>query len=252
MHRWPIKQSFKFIMGRSNNYLYKHATAYLAYSDMTKRYLVSRGVDAKKIFVGTQAMSPSLMPKPTQKIKLNSKKLQLLYLGYFRPEKGVDILINAVGQLPVAKFDLHIVGDGPEMNALKRLASHNKNIYFHGYVPNRERANWLASVDIFVLPTYFDPWAHTVTESLYYGTPVIVTKSAAASTVIVQGRNGFTFNAGAVEELAEFLNGLNPDKVSSFKNYIRISNNIRLYDVASDSDNIARAIKQALNRASII
>jgi len=248
MHKWPIKNIYTSVTDRINQYLYDHAASFVAYSEMSKRYLIQHGAKDSKILVGTQAMAREQMPVPTKHLPLNHKKLQLLYLGYFRPEKGIDILIRATLKLPEAAVDLHILGDGPEGAALKELARSAKNIHFHDYANAQERANWYSSVDMFVLPTYFDPWAHVITESLYYGTPAILTSSAGASSIITDSKNGFVVPAGNVDALFAVLQKLldNPGVVKKMRQYI--ANEIkdaRYYDVSADADNFAKAIGMA-------
>lgn len=250
LHRWPIKNIFRLFTERTNQYLYDHASSFLAYSDMSKRYLVSHGVDPKNISVSTQAMAQELMPTPKRTISLNANKLQLLYVGYFRPEKGIDILIKAVLSLPASKVELHIVGDGPEKVALQELTGNAKNIKIHPYVQSVERANWLNSVDISVLPTYFDPWAHVITESLYYGTPVVVTSSAAASSIIRDGYNGFVVTAGDINQLRMILQALidNPAQLTKMKEFLNENKDMSLYDVSSNAKNFVDAYAEAIKR----
>jgi len=247
MHQWPIKHVYSFFIQHINRILYKNAASLLAYSEISKRYLIQNGADPKVIFVGTQAMSISLLPEASKSIKLDHKKLQLLYLGYLRPEKGTSTLVEAVLALPASKVQLHIVGDGPEKATLKKLAGSTSSVQFHSYATGKERANWYSSVDALVLPTFFDPWAHVVTESLYYGTPVIVSSSAGASAIIDNGKNGFVIKAGDKKGLIKVLDSLSVNKIVAMKKFIHDSDYARLYDVAADARNFNKAIEKALN-----
>ena len=246
LHRWPIKNLFIRATNYLNGNIYAGAASYLAYSSASKQFLIKRGVNPVNIVVGTQAMSPSLMLAAKEKVRLNTEKLQVLYLGYLRPEKGVKTLINAVLKLPASKVDLHIVGDGPEKNRLQEIVGSATNIKFHPYANTTKRAQWYTSVDVLVLPTFYDPWAHVVTESLYYGTPVIVTNSAAASIVIQQGKNGFVFEAGDIDDLADTLNTLTAQVIITMRKYICQADNSRLYSVDADAVNFMKAIDLAL------
>lgn len=247
-HRWPIRNIYEGLINTIHRYLYQHASNYLAYSDMSKQYLEAHGV-AGEIIVGTQAMDKSLMPAATEKKPLDSSKLQLLYLGYLRPEKGIDVLLRAVMKLPTDRVELHVVGDGPELPSLQALTKDHLNIIYHPYAHAQERANWYQSVDVMVLPTYFDPWAHVVTESLYYGTPVLTTSSAAASTIIVPKKNGIVVEAGSAEQLQAAIQTLidQPTLLANMKRYTATPNQ-RLYNVAADARNFGQAIEKATNQ----
>lgn len=236
LHIQPLKFIFKIFINSVNKFLYKHADSYLAYSEYSKKYLLEAGAIAdRNILVGTQAMSICLLPKPKNKLNLDSTKLHFLYLGYLRPEKGIHDLVKVFMRIK-GPAELHIVGDGPQKNELVKITRKSKNIIFYPYANEHERARWYSSVDYTILPTYFDPWAHTITESLYYRTPVIVSRSAAASVVIVNGKNGFTFFAGDLLMLEKIIN-----KIVSVKLRLRPPINPRLYDVEADAKNFINA-----------
>ncbi len=242
LHKWPIKNAFVFTMNSINRWLYKHSSSLLAYSDYSKDYLLQMGAEENKIKVGTQSMSTDLMPSPTAKKDLGDRK-HFLYLGYLRPEKGINDLVSVFLNLGNNKADLHIVGEGPEKENLVRLASKSKNIYFYSYANEQERANWYSSVDFTILPTYYDPWAHTVTESLYYRTPVIVSTSAAASILIKDNKNGFIFEAGNLEQLSIILKNINDNSIK-----FKTKRDYSLYDVEGDATNFKCAIDLNISR----
>lgn len=245
-HSRPIKSFFFAITKLGNSIIYRNARSFLAYSEYTRQFLISQNVENDRIVVGTQAMSPTLLPVSTKKRKL-PKKINVLYLGYLRPEKSVDLLVKAVLELPSSKIELHIVGDGPEIHNLKAIANNAKNINFYPYANGVEKANWYSSVDLCVLPTYYDPWAHVITESLYYNTPVLITTSAAVSEIIKQGVTGFVINAGDQNAITKILRKMinTPSSVVAMKENIRYADLSRLYDVHADAQNFVKAITMA-------
>jgi glycosyltransferase involved in cell wall biosynthesis len=244
MHSLPIKFIIKLFIKKCNHILYGHAKSFLAYSKLSEAYLRLEGVK-QNIIVGTQAMSTSLMPKPTKKYQ-NTPKIKLLYLGYLRPEKGVSVLLDAFMNAKNPDLELNIIGDGPEKKSLEAMAIGRDDIHFHPNVGNLDRANWYTLSDLMILPTYFDPWAHTVTESLYYGTPVLVTTSAGSSSIITPHNNGLLFNAGDVSSLKKILKGLTKEKIRSMKKFVEHDENHRIYDIYADRDNFTKAIKMAV------
>ena len=245
----PIRWLYFALVNVCIRLLYRGADSFLAYSDASKRHMVAKGADARKIVVGTQAMPTVTLTKSTTK-RRKSSTLRLLYLGYLRPEKGVDVLVSAVKNLPEAKIELNIIGDGPEKQRLKDLSAGSKNIHFHPYAEGLEKANWFAASDAFVLPTFYDPWAHVVAESLYYETPVIITDSAAASMVITDYQNGVVVKAGDAKGLQAVFQKLidHPNLVQQMQKGAA-KQNPRLYDVNADAENFVKAIRIAQNEA---
>jgi|GEM_PF-1548589 len=243
-HKQPFKALFERLTKTLNQWLYKYASSYLAYSVKSQEYLTANGVNGDSIIVGTQAMSKTLLPTPKKKLDLKKNKINLLYLGYLRPEKGLNFFLEVFASLEDAdRYELHIVGDGPEKNALERDSS--RNVHFYPYAHADQRAEWFRSADLMILPTFYDPWAHVVTESLHYGTPVLTTSSAAASTVITDGSDGFVFRAGDKHSLLDILRMLDKKKVVAMKAFIARKSYSRLYDVDADAENFARAIELA-------
>ena len=78
--------------------------------------------------------------------------------------------------------------------------------------------------DIFVLPTYDDPWGLVINEALACGLPVITTTSAGAYLDLIQvGMTGFLYDAGDVAKLKELLLRVRKcDSWSFYENAIKI------------------------------
>ncbi len=80
------------------------------------------------------------------------------FLGRLVPEKGVDLLLRAAGQLKHSgySFRLKIIGDGPERTALERIAEESElgdSVEFLGYRRVHELAESLADVSVSVIPS---------------------------------------------------------------------------------------------------
>jgi glycosyltransferase involved in cell wall biosynthesis len=97
----------------------------------------------------------------------------LLFLGRLAFEKQVDLLIKAFAQLKQKqeKCSLLIVGDGPDevVNFLKRLAQPIPHIHFTGFMQGEEKANLLASCDVFCSPSPYETLGRTVVEAMASG-----------------------------------------------------------------------------------
>jgi glycosyltransferase involved in cell wall biosynthesis len=188
--------------------LYKSADACIAYSKRAETYLMERGVAKGDIFFGDQSY-----PNFQETIKNNNQDTRLygekskkiiLYLGYLRYEKGVDILIHAFQKLGRNDTILIIAVDGPELKPLKDQSHDEDSINFTGYVDEDTKSRLYSDADIFVLPTFHDPWGLTVNEAMSYGLPIIVSSAAACSDHLIQG-NGIIVEPGSINELAQSL-----------------------------------------------
>jgi len=145
----------------------------------------------------------------------NNKKV-LLYVGRLLDWKNVDTLINAVSLIKNHKeYILFIVGDGPERMNLEKLSQDLKiNTYFIGNIsdPYKIYKHYIMA-DLFIFPTSGEAWGLVVNEALAAGLPVVCAKSAGCSLdLVIDDRNGYTFNYDNPNELGEKINKVFSDK----------------------------------------
>lgn len=145
-----------------------------------------------------------------------SKTRNFIYVGRLSPEKNLKLLIQAFNELkkknPKAeKWGLIVVGDGPQKEELKTLASDLKvdGIVFTGSTSWDEVPKIMAVCDVFVLPSISEPWGLVVNEAMACGLPVVVSKRAGAYWDLVRdGENGFGFDPERKDELVRILDRL--------------------------------------------
>lgn len=137
--------------------------------------------------------------KGNRKLKEGETKrpLKYIYVGRLVDVKNVGMLIDAFNR---NGKPLTIVGDGVLAEELKRMA--NPNIVFSGFVENESLGRVYQEHDVFILPSYYEPWGLVVEEALYWGLPVIVSNRVGSSIDMVRDLNtGVIFNSGEVEDL---------------------------------------------------
>lgn len=124
---------------------------------------------------------------------------QFLFAGRFAQEKGLDLLLEAWNKIEDKKdWKLTLVGNGP----LKKELSAQDNIILHDFVQPEHFQELVAQSGCFVLPSRMEPWALVLHEFSAAGMPIICSNACgAATTFVVSGYNGFTFQSGSVEGL---------------------------------------------------
>lgn len=95
-------------------------------------------------------------------------------IGRLDPQKGFDILIPAFRAAAVQGLSLEIFGDGPERQALEKLAEMDPAITFHGHVNNPVAA--MESVDIIAMPSRREPYGLVAIETLAAGRTLLVSR----------------------------------------------------------------------------
>ncbi len=201
---WFHRFSFPFV-----KFIYKHADAIGVYGTHVKKYLLSMGIDEKKIFIFQKAADNSLYNKMVSseqvlslKHKLNvADRKVILYVGQMEEVKGLNYLIDAYSKLNQNNTTLLLIGRGSQRERLGHLAaSHglNGNVLFLDRVENDNLYSYYAIADVFVLPsittrTSKETWGMVVNEAMNQGCPIVATDAvgAAAGGLVRNGINGF-------------------------------------------------------------
>lgn len=115
---------------------------------------------------------------------------RLLAMGRLHRNKGFDTLLHALQELPQGAH-LSLAGEGPERQALQRLATQlgvTDRVSFLGW--RQDRGALLAGCDIFLCPSRHEPLGNVVLEAFSAGRPVIAAASQGPKEVIRNGETG--------------------------------------------------------------
>lgn len=139
--------------------------------------------------------------------RLGLNRLTVLTVGRLEPDKGIDVLIEAMGDLPA---DLIVVGEGSQEETLRRHAG--VNVRFVGRIERDDLVDWYAAADLFALASRSDQWGMVLNEAALAGLPLVATESVgAAHDLIEPGRNGTIVPTDSSAELARALGDLLSD-----------------------------------------
>jgi glycosyltransferase involved in cell wall biosynthesis len=129
-------------------------------------------------------------------------------LGRLDRQKGYDVLLDALPTLP-AGTAVVVVGDGPERSALEQQADRlGVSDRFH-LVGRKENArDYLASFDLFVLPSRFEGLPLVLIDAMLAELAVVATDVGSTSEAVQDGRTGLLVPAEDAEELGRALNSL--------------------------------------------
>lgn len=152
---------------------------------------------------------------PNSERKFNDlKRPAFIFVGSIVPRKGVKCLVEACRCLKeegITDYNVLIVGDGLQRDELKKLSKTyalDEQIIWVGRVDYADIGTFFHHSDIFVLPTLEDTWGMVVLEAMLMGKPVLCSKGAGASELILDGQNGYCFDVDVPEQLAEVMKRL--------------------------------------------
>jgi glycosyltransferase involved in cell wall biosynthesis len=136
-----------------------------------------------------------------------SEPFTILYVGQFRPWKGVPLLMEATSEVHGAR--LVIAGSGPEEARYRALAERlGLEVAFHIGADDEVLRRLYRRAHVIVVPSTsgLEAFGLALLEGMSAGCVPIASNLPGVREVI--GRVGFTFQAGAVEELAYHLRKL--------------------------------------------
>ena len=80
---------------------------------------------------------------------------------------------------------------------------------FAGFKNQSELPPYYTCLDMFVLPSRFDPWGLVLNEAMLFGVPVVASTGVGAGLDLIQdGKNGYVFEVGDVDALTGALRSL--------------------------------------------
>ena len=125
----------------------------------------------------------------------------LLALGRLHAKKAFDVLLKAMPAVPGAW--LWIAGEGELRGELERLAAElgvAERVRFLGWRYDREAL--LATADLCVFPSRYEPFGTVTVEAWAAGTPLVAAASAGPAGVIRDGEDALLVPVDDVEALA--------------------------------------------------
>ncbi len=112
-------------------------------------------------------------------------RFHLGWVGRVTPEKGADVLIDALGHLPDLPLTASVLGDGRERPRLEAQAASlgtRTEVRWHGMVPDASR--FFAGFDLFVLSSRTEGTPIVLFEAMAAGVPIVATTVGGVPDVV--------------------------------------------------------------------
>lgn len=175
-------------------------------------------MDKTEEFWGSAAARLSFLGKPfnaTLHQPLYSDKNYLLYIGRLSDEKGVDILVKAMKQVPEAK--LLIAGDGNYRPEIEQVIESERinNVSLLGSKWGSDLEELLLNCRFVVVPSlWYENFPYVMMEAYSRGKAVIGSDMGGIPEYIEEGKTGFVFPSRDPASLAQHISDLwnNPEK----------------------------------------
>ena len=169
--------------------LARRATRIIAITESLARFQVERvGLPAAKVEVihyGLDDLPQAWGENPPDPLSPDARLV--LCICRLEPQKGVDVAIRALREIPGAQ--LVVLGEGPQRGELEQLARElDVPVYLPGRVP--DVAAWLRRADLLVHPVRWEGFGLALLEAMLASLPVVATKASSIPEIVVDGETG--------------------------------------------------------------
>lgn len=170
--------------------------------------------------------------------------LTLGYIGRVSSPKGMKELLEACTILKNEKFPFKLVVAGSEREGdtyLSKFAEKLGNCFeYVGIVSGETKTNFLKSIDIFVLPSYYEGLPISLLETMSFGCVPVTTDVGSIGTVVKDKENGLLIHVKNSTDIVNQIKRL----VTESGLYERLSKNAR--QTIFDNFNPAKYIEKLL------
>jgi glycogen synthase len=134
----------------------------------------------------------------------------IVFSGRLEWEKGVHTLVDAMREVRRAHPGATVViaGQGTMEEALKaqvRKLRLGKAVRFTGWLSERQLHALVASADVAVVPSMYEPFGIVALEAAALKTPLVVSRSGGLAEFVVEGKTGRLFPPGDSAALAKAI-----------------------------------------------
>jgi glycosyltransferase involved in cell wall biosynthesis len=182
--------------------LARRASRIIAITHALARFQVERvGLPPEKVEVihyGMDELPAAWGANPADDVPRDAPLL--LAVCRLEPQKGVDVAIRALREIP--KAQLVVLGEGPQRGELERLA--DDRVHLLGRVP--DVAAWLRRADVLVHPVRWEGFGLALLEAMLASLPVVASRVSSIPEIVVDDETGLLVEPDDAAALAAALN----------------------------------------------
>jgi len=201
------------LAGAASRLVLRRGDAFLVHGESEERQLraLLGEVACARVEHPAYAVDRAALPSRAEarkRLGVNDAGPLLLFFGFVRPYKGLDLLLEALVEVRRSQpCRLVVAGEcwGPRAAWEQRVRELHleDHVYFHDrYIPEREVATFFAACDAVVLPYRSATGSGVAKLAMSHGRAVIATRAGSLAAAIEDGVNGVSVPPGDVSALA--------------------------------------------------
>lgn len=207
--RYPEGSFKRFLAAVVEGKLCGFADAVINISDYDQNYAQKAGYSGMHRLVENAVLEceGETIPAPFNR---DWPQINLLFIGRFDKQKGLDLLLEAFAEARKNRPDLllHVVGEAVLADGgHPELGRQQEGVTFHGWQNPARLQGYYEAADLLVVPSRWEGFGLVVPEALRAGTPVLVSDRGALPGLIDHGITGFVESL-SITGFARVMGGL--------------------------------------------
>jgi glycosyltransferase involved in cell wall biosynthesis len=134
-------------------------------------------------------------------IEANRKAARLLFVGRYDRQKGIDLLVDAMGELSSRGFVLETIG-GPIVGK-PVVTKFPPSIVDRGWRSPKEICGAMAEADIVVMPSRWEGFGLVAAEAMRAARPVVAAAVGGLNEIVIDGETGVLCPPGSAQAIVE-------------------------------------------------
>jgi glycosyltransferase involved in cell wall biosynthesis len=184
-----------------------------------------------------------------QDLGIDAQRRVALFLGLIRPYKGVELLLEAVAELPAESGWYLMVAGEPWGGLGEKLRRRVRELELADrvrlelrWIPEPELPTLLAAADVVVLPYRAGSQSAIAPLALGAGVPVVASGVGGVPEVVDHGESGLIVDPGSVASLVAAFESLDDDRLA------RLAEGARRWSRSISWDSYAEAVERLIER----
>ncbi|TBL67786.1 glycosyltransferase family 1 protein [Paenibacillus thalictri] len=198
------------------------------------------GIDAKKSRVVYNGISETIHVSQDKVFVVDDSKINLLFVGRFDHQKGLDILARIAQSYPLDHIKFYLIGSQVLENKDYILDLPDSFVTL-GWVDNSIIDEYYSQVDAVIIPSRWEGFGLVALEAMKNKKAVLASNVGGLKEIVEHNETGLLFNINDEEAIVHLLNNLKKEDLqtmglkgyNSFKEHFtseKMNNNIfRLY-----------------------
>ena len=154
---------------------------------------------------------------------------QVIFAGRLSKEKGTETLVRICENLS-PEINLIIIGEGPEVDNIKKIESEHENIHYLGSKNHEQSISLIKGSDVLIQPSLSEGISSTILEAMACKTAVIASNVGGNKELLENNESGILIEPTNHEMFCEKISELISDSELRNKIIISAGNIVKKYD----------------------